>query len=864
MNLASNILLVDQAAGLQNFNNSSFKQFNFIQVLTESECMLQFAYKDIDMVIVNLQVAKANGFKIAKNLNQKCINSLIPIVFVSSKQISNKEAKFIFKIGALDILIQPINPEIVSYKIISILKTYKRNKKQDFIQTNLTSIFDLFDSFSVLVIVINQKMDIVYLNNAVCDKLGYTKKELDKTNIMHLHSTNNLVKLEDIYANNYTKRNEFSYLTLLEKSGIELTVKTKSWQVEFGGYQYKVIFYVDISKEQNVYKKYLLEFEQNEKYLIISSYPSLTILDINKRYLAKLGFTRDEVIGKSIKDFSFAKNTNLFNKINTEIQQNIVIKDVEIQMCTKAGVVIDFLFSGALVSDNGKQYFISEVIDESHLITTERMLKESNLIDEKTQRIARYGKWEWDINQNIVIWSKEMYRILDIDKNDFNGSPDYILGILHPDDKGIYANILENSLLRGGTSKMEYRVIHNNGSVHYINSEWEIELDKSGYPIKGSGIIQDITVNKEFQLSLKISDEKYKTMLNASPDGIILINLKEEITEVSEIGLELIGVLGRSEVLGKQFSEYVSFENIDIFKMIIEKTINDGLIQNVELKLLKKNGTVFVSETSGTLIQRQDGTPISFMFIIRDISQRKKNEAKQIFADRMANLGEMASGMAHEINQPLNIISMTMDKILFEFDKAKSISENLIKLKSDKIFENIGRIKNIIDHVRSFSRTNNDYVLSEFSVNENIEKTIPMFSEQMKYHDIKMILKLENDLPKILGNTYKFEQVLINLLLNAKDALLERKGNEKYFNDMQIAINSYTQNSNVFIEVIDNGVGIRKDDHEKILLPFYTTKEEGKGTGLGLSICYQLIKEMGGVIYITSDHETGTKFKIQL
>jgi histidine kinase len=410
---------------------------------------------------------------------------------------------------------------------------------------------------------------------------------------------------------------------------------------------------------------------------------------------------------------------------------------------------------------------------------------------------------------------------------------------------------------------MANNIIDINGSVHYINSEGEMKLNNYGSPIRESRIIHDITVIKELQIAIKISDEKYKTLLNASPDGIILINLKEEIIEVSEICLELIGASGRSEVLGKQFSQYVSVENRDIFKMIIEKTRNEGLIQNVELKLLKKNGTSFISETSGTLIQRQEGTHISFMFIIRDISQRKKNEVKQIFADRMANLGEMASGMAHEINQPLNIISMTMDKILFEFNNGKSISENVIKLKSDKIFENIDRIKNIIDHVRSFSRTNNNYVLSEFSVNENIEKTIPMFSEQMKYHDIKMILKLENDLPKILGNTYKFEQVLINLVINAKDALLERKANEEKFNDMQIAINSYAQNSNVFIEVIDNGIGIDKDDHEKILMPFYTTKKEGKGTGLGLSICYQLIKEMGGAIYITSDYETGTKFTIQ-
>ena len=202
-------------------------------------------------------------------------------------------------------------------------------------------------------------------------------------------------------------------------------------------------------------------------------------------------------------------------------------------------------------------------------------------------------------------------------------------------------------------------------------------------------------------------------------------------------------------------------------------------MQNIEVKIRKKDGSLFLGEISSTLIQDAAGIPLSFMIIIRDVSERKKLEAKQIHADRMASLGEMASGIAHEINQPLNIISIVMDKILFESAKTKTIDIGLLKNKSDKIFENITRIRNIIDHIRAFSRNHDDYVSTAFDINSSIKNATSLIAEQFKHFGIKLSIQLEKQLPQIFGNTYKFEQVMLNLLVNAKDALLEKKSKDK-------------------------------------------------------------------------------------
>jgi C4-dicarboxylate-specific signal transduction histidine kinase len=252
------------------------------------------------------------------------------------------------------------------------------------------------------------------------------------------------------------------------------------------------------------------------------------------------------------------------------------------------------------------------------------------------------------------------------------------------------------------------------------------------------------------------------------------------------------------------------------------------------------------------------------MVILRDISQRKKLETKQMHADRMANLGEMASGIAHEINQPLNIISLVMDKILFESAKTETIEYEFLKKKSDKIFENITRMRNIIDHIRAFSRSHEEYVLTAFDVNTSIENATSMIMEQFKHLGIVLNVTLGKQIPQILGNTYKLEQVILNLLVNAKDAVIEKKNKRDDYTEMIIGVESYMENTLLIVEITDNGIGISSDDIQHIILPFYTTKEEGKGTGLGLTICYQIIKEMGGTIEIQSDVVHGTIIKLLL
>ena len=361
---------------------------------------------------------------------------------------------------------------------------------------------------------------------------------------------------------------------------------------------------------------------------------------------------------------------------------------------------------------------------------------------------------------------------------------------------------------------------------------------------------------------LRESEQKFKTILNFSPSGILLIDLKGKIKEISEIGIELLGASSRQEITGKHFLHFFSKNSKQIIKNIISLTISEGLTQENELILVKLDGKQMLGSVSTALIQDSDGKPSSYVVVFNDISQRKKQQLNQIHADRMANLGQMASGMSHEINQPLNIISMIMDKMLYDAKKGNTVNIAYINERADKIFENLTRIRNIIDHIRVFYRNQFDYIPTAFSINKGIENALSMFQEQFKHMGIAMYVSLSKPLPNLNGNIYQFEQVIMNMLSNAKDAVLDRKALESEDFIPKINIKTYKKRNRVHVEIIDNGVGIEEDKINEIMIPFFSTKEEGKGTGLGLSISYQIVKDMGGKIHVESSTMSYTKFSL--
>jgi len=370
-----------------------------------------------------------------------------------------------------------------------------------------------------------------------------------------------------------------------------------------------------------------------------------------------------------------------------------------------------------------------------------------------------------------------------------------------------------------------------------------------------------LELNRQKQ-KIAVSEKMYRTLLDASPEGIIIMDPSGQIQDVSKVSLMVFGVKNKQDLINRDFFSFISPEDHPRIKDVINRSPQMVPAQNVEIRVKKTDKSQFIGEISTTVIYDNDGIPSAVMAIIRDISERKQAEQQQIQTERMASLGEMATGIAHEINQPLNNISFGLDNLLAEISKHPEIDQSYFETKSRRIFDNIDRISYIIDHIRTFSQGQDDIMRISFSINDSILNGVSMISEQIKQKGIDLILSLDDGIDSVVGNTYQFEQVILNLLLNAKDAIDEKRTGLSDDFEKVIRVTSYQQNSTIYVEVSDNGIGMTPGSMNQVMFPFYTTKESGKGTGLGLSISLGIIKELNGTIEVESQYWKGTTLRI--
>jgi PAS domain S-box-containing protein len=541
------------------------------------------------------------------------------------------------------------------------------------------------------------------------------------------------------------------------------------------------------------------------------------------------------------------------------IRKNILLSKVKVflELYRQKQVIIeDHLELGKSANE---LILLNQTLKESHekVLHSEKML--SSIIENLPLMLfVKDAK-----NLHYLSFNKAGEELLGYSKEEMIGKTDYDFLPSKEADyfKAIDRKVLESGVLKDipkekiQTKHKGERILHTR-KIPLINSEGQTEFLL--------GISEDITSKNQIENALVESEKMYRTLLNASPEGIIILDIKCLITEISNITLEIFGYENKDEFIGTHFFHFIPRDELKKVKDVLSKTQSEGLVQNVEFIMTRKNQSQFVCELSTTLIQEADGKPKAYMAILRDISQRKKIEQQLIRAERMVSLGEMASAMAHEINQPLLSITLGIENMFLKMLQVNALDETYFHDKSEKIFEDISRIGRIIDHVRAFSRDHDDYIFTSFDINDSIKNAISLISEQFKHHGINLTFKLDEKILPIFGNTYRFEQVILNLLTNAKDALEEKMKTSKSDFEKTILIRTYHDVHANYVEVKDNGSGIKSDKIDRIMLPFYTTKETGKGTGLGLSISFGIIKELNGNIDIESNPNSGTIFRISL
>ncbi len=493
---------------------------------------------------------------------------------------------------------------------------------------------------------------------------------------------------------------------------------------------------------------------------------------------------------------------------------------------------------------------------------TERKRCERELIDSEEKLRTLFER----VKHGLFISSKEG-KFLDCNQAllDMLGYPskDEFLSIdvardlyVHPEDCTVFREKIERN---GYIKDMEVECRKKNGE--------KITILLTGYPIKKSGEIVgyeginlDITERKRIENELREANRFFKNLIESSVDGIIAADMKGEIFIFNK-GAEALTGYAAEEVIGKIHITDIYPEGVA--KEVMQKLRSSefggmGKLHPTQFNVANKAGEEIPIQLSAVLIYDGTGKEVATVGIFTDLRPRLNMEKKLqethlqlVSSEKMASLGKLAAGIAHEINNPLGGIliysSLMMEDLPVEDPKRQDLG---------RIVQEASRCKEIVESLLEFARQT-EPKMEPTDVNRAITDGLFFLENQALFHNIKIIKKLDPALPPVRGNAGQLKQVLINIIVNAAEAM---------HGSGTLTITSYPSSDGnwVFMEFMDTGEGIPEENLTRIFEPFFTTKDIGKGTGLGLATSYGIVEDHGGKISVKSTVGQGATFTIEL
>jgi len=356
------------------------------------------------------------------------------------------------------------------------------------------------------------------------------------------------------------------------------------------------------------------------------------------------------------------------------------------------------------------------------------------------------------------------------------------------------------------------------------------------------------------KVSMRINEaETLRLVFESIRECLIITDLNGVLIDANQGTLKTYGVNFKDDIIGLSIIDLIARPERKKVVTSLEKTLAQESAKEDEYTFLKTDGSEFPGELSISLLENHSGSPVGFVIIVRDITERKKMEEQHIINDRLSYIGEVSTGIAHELNNPLTSI-IGFSELLLESENGvpDGIKEDL-KLINSKANHGAEVVKNLLTFAQKHETRKR-----AVNINRIIKKALELRTYEQKINNIQVNTYLTPSLPKVMANSFQLHQVFTNIVINAEHFMIETHGRGT------LTITTERTGQMIRASFADDGPGIDKEDLKQIFNPFFTTKEMGKGTGLGLSISYGMISEHGGRIYAESEPGKGANLIVEL
>jgi PAS domain S-box-containing protein len=492
--------------------------------------------------------------------------------------------------------------------------------------------------------------------------------------------------------------------------------------------------------------------------------------------------------------------------------------------------------------------------------------------------------YEVDLAGNLAVSNNSMTAILGYSK-------DELIGMNHrrymdeETAEKVYRTF--NQVYRTGipTKAFDWELIRKDGARRILETSVSLMRDSKGRPIGFYGIGRDITERKKAEAILRESEEKYRTTLQSIEEGYYEVDLAGNLTFFNNALVRFSGY-SKEELMGMNNRRFMTEEAARKMFQVSNEVYRTGEPANpFDWEMIRKDGTKRFIEASVSPVQDSKGQPIGFRGIARDVTDRKQIEEQAkihqqqlMQAGKMVALGTLVSSVAHEINNPNNFIMLNTPLLSEAWKNAMPILDEYYEKNGDfviggmkytemcdnipilfsGILDGAKRIKQIVEDLKDFIRRDASDIKQSVDMNAVLRSAISLLSNTIMKSTNHFSVAYGKNLPVLRGNFQRFEQVMINLVQNACQALPDnRKG---------IFVSTFydEKRRSILVNVEDEGTGIPSEMLSHITDPFYTTKSDSGGLGLGLSISSKIVKEHGGALTFTSEPGKGTKAEIVL
>jgi len=490
---------------------------------------------------------------------------------------------------------------------------------------------------------------------------------------------------------------------------------------------------------------------------------------------------------------------------------------------------------------------VSLIRDVSERFRAEEKLRRSEKSLAEAQRIAHIGNWDWDIRTSELFWSDEVFRIFGFSPQEFEITYDAFIERVYTEDVEHVKAAIDRALKGKEDYHIEHRILRDDGQLRHLEEHGEVIFDsESGEPVRMIGVVQDISEKKQ------VEEDRVRLVaaVESAEDAIVITGPQCTIHYVNPAWERLTGY-AEDEVIGENIHRLPEESmHLEIEEEIHNTLAREGIWKG-QLTSKNREGNSYLEDRTISPVYGNDGEIINYVHIIRNITDKKRLESIAEAVSSSNNIGQIFSGIRHEIGNPVNSCKMTLSMIQSNIEKypKPAIQEYL-----QRVLEELGRVEFLLQSIKSYSMFER-LTLKNIELSDFIEQFLSLVRTEQEHKGIRIETRMEQGIGCCTADPRALQQVMINLFSNASDACEGRQ-------EAVISISVNSEGDNVRICIRDNGCGMTEEEMKYLFRPFYTTKK--KGTGLGMVIARKLLAKMNGSLRMNSIKGKGSTAEVIL